>query len=69
MEEEQAQDPDREHRPEEEPGTDHVALVRHRPDQDLGQPEPEEEPIVLGGLGEEVLDELEVDQPVAQARR
>ena len=36
-------------------------------DQHLHQPEEEQEPVVLDRLGQEHLDQLEVDQPVAEA--
>ena len=66
LKEEKPQDPDGQHRPQEKPDADQVSGVDHRSDQDLGQPEHEENPVVAGLLGQEVPDELKIDKPVPQ---
>ena len=48
-------------------GADRVSLVDHRPDEHLRQPQEKEKPVVLGRLGKEILDQLQIDHPVAEA--
>ena len=45
---------------------DLVALAHHPADEHLDQAQQQQEPVVLDRLGQEHLDQLQVDQPVRQ---
>ena len=61
-----AEHPDGEHCPQKKPCADLVALVHDRSDQYLHEPQQEEEPVVFSRLGEEILDQLKIHQPVGE---